>query len=253
MNGDKTAGSKRIALVTGASRGIGAGIAKYLACRNYFVYATYLKDKAPAEKEFKGNKNVSLQYLDVRDESSVKKIMELIKKNDGKLDLLVNNAAVDYLISIEDISLDKWNETFDVRVKGTFLTTKYGIPLLKKSGRSTIINVTSSWAHETQPSFPAAAAAEAAKMNFTKTSALALAKYGIRTHSVNPGVTRTPLWDPWGVDDKGWENMAKGNPLGRNCTPEDVAKVIHYLDSDEAAYLNGEEVYVNGGNHLKSP
>jgi len=81
---------------------------------------------------------------------------------------------------------------------------------------------------------------------------VALAKYGIRTHSVNPGVTRTPLWDPWGVDDQGWKAMAKSNPLGRNCTPRDVAKVICYLDSDEAEYLNGEEIYVNGGNHLKS-
>jgi NAD(P)-dependent dehydrogenase (short-subunit alcohol dehydrogenase family) len=163
----------------------------------------------------------------------------------------VNNATVDYNISIENMDLKEWNETFDVRVRGTFLTTKHAIPLMKKSGRSTIINITSSWANETQPDFPAAAAAEAAKMNFTKTCAVALAKYGIRTHSVNPGVTRTPLWDPWNVDDKGWAAMAKGNPLGRNCTPEDVAKIIYYLDSEEAAYLNGEEIYVNGGNHLK--
>ena len=118
---------------------------------------------------------------------------------------------------------EDWDETFDIRVRGTFLMTKYALPLFKKTQRSTIINITSSWAHEAQPSFPAAAAAEAAKMNFTKTSAVALAKYGIRTHSVNPGVTRTPLWDPWGVDDKGWKEMAKNNPLGRNCTPEDVA------------------------------
>ena len=130
--------------------------------------------------------------------------------------------------------------------------TKYALPLLKKAGRATIVNVTSSWAYETQPSFSAAAAAEAAKMNFTKTCAVALAKYGVRTHSVNPGVTRTPLWDPWGVDDVGWADMAKANPLGRNCTPEDVAKVIHYLDSEGAEYLNGAEIYVNGGNHLRS-
>lgn len=246
------AAEKRIALITGASRGIGAGAAKYLSEHGYFVYATYLKDKSLIEKEFKGNKNISIQYLDVRSEDSVKKVFDEVKKTSDRLNLLVNNAAVDYNITIEDIDLAKWNETFDVRVKGTFLMTKHAIPLMKKSGRSTIINITSSWAHETQPSFPAAAAAEAAKMNFTKTCALALAKYGIRTHSVNPGVTRTPLWDPWGVDDKGWEAMAKANPLGRNCTPTDIAKMILYLDSEEAEYLNGEEIYVNGGNHLKS-
>lgn len=244
--------SKRIALVTGSSRGIGAGVAEYLSKRGYFVYVTYLKDKPLAEKRFSKNKNTTVCHLDVCDVKSVKRILDLVKKNSGVLHLLVNNATVDYLVSIEDMSEKQWDETFDIRVKGTFLMTKYALPLLKKSKRSTIINITSSWAYETQPSFPAAAAAEAAKMNFTKTCAVALAKYGIRTHSVNPGVTRTPLWDPWGVDDKGWEAMAKNNPLGRNCTPEDVAKVIYYLDSDEAEYLNGEEIYVNGGNHLRS-
>jgi NAD(P)-dependent dehydrogenase (short-subunit alcohol dehydrogenase family) len=191
-------------------------------------------------------------YLDLGDEKTVIKVASEVEKSSGKLHLLINNSTVDYNIPIEKLSLKQWQETFDVRVKGTFLMTKYFLDLMKRTKRATIVNVTSSWAHETQPNFPAAAAAEAAKMNFTKTCAVALAKYGIRTHSVNPGVTRTPLWDPWGVDDRGWQEMAKANPLRRNCTPEDVAKVIYYLDSEEAAYLNGEEIYVNGGNHLKS-
>ena len=189
--------------------------------------------------------------MDVGDEASVKKVIAAASRISGHLHLLVNNASVDYNIPIEKTTLQEWEETFAVRARGTFLMTKYALPLLKKAKRSTIINITSSWAHETQPSFPAGAAAEAAKMNFTKTCAVALAKYGISTHSVNPGVTRTPLWDPWGVDDTGWAAMAKNNPLGRNCTPEDVAKVIYYLDSEEAEYLNGEEIYVNGGNHLR--
>jgi NAD(P)-dependent dehydrogenase (short-subunit alcohol dehydrogenase family) len=243
---------KRIALVTGASRGIGEGITRYLVKKGYFVHATYRKDKSLIEKAFKNNKNVAICHLDVGNEQEVKQVLKTVEKRSGKLHLLVNNAAVDYLATIEDMSLEQWDETFNARGRGTFLMTKYSIPLLKKNKRSTIINITSSFAHETQPEFPAAAAAEAAKMNFTKSCAVALAKYGIRTHSVNPGVTRTPLWDTWGVNDSGWEKMAKENPLGRNCTPEDVAKIIVYLDSDEAAYLNGEEIYTNGGNHLKS-
>lgn len=241
-----------MALITGSSRGIGAGIAKYLLSHNYTVHVTYFKDKNLAEKEFKGVPDAHIHHLNVGEEVSVKETIQEVQKISGEINLLINNAGVDYLDSLESMNYDKWFETFAVRVHGTFLMTKHCLPLLKKGNRSTIINITSSWAHETQPNFPAAAAAEAAKMNFTKTCAVALAKYGIRTHSVNPGVTRTPLWDPWGVDDEGWNQMAKSNPLKRNCTPEDVAKVIYYLDSEEAEYLNGEEIYVNGGNHLRT-
>lgn len=243
---------KRVALITGASRGIGEGVAKYLISKGYFVYGTYKNDKELIFKTFAKNPNVSIHHLEVSNENEVKKLFSDVSKKSGNLDLLVNNATVDFLVPIEKMSLKQWDETFDTRCKGTFLMTKYALPLLKKNKRSTIVNITSSWAHETQPSFPAAAAAEAAKMSFTKTCAVSLAKYGIRTHSVNPGVTRTPLWDPWGVDDAGWEKMAKENPLGRNCSPEDIAKIIYYLDSEEAAYLNGEEIYVNGGNHLRN-
>lgn len=246
-----TESRNRTALITGSSRGIGAGIAKYLLNKGYFVHVTYLKDKVLAEKQFKNRSRVAIHRLNVTEETSVKQVFQAVAKISGRLHLLVNNASVDYNIPIEETTLQEWEETFAVRARGTFLVTKHALPLLKKEERSTIVNITSSWAHETQPSFPAGAAAEAAKMNFTKTCAVALAKYGVRTHSVNPGVTRTPLWDPWEVDDAGWAAMAKTNPLGRNCTPEDVAKIIYYLDSEEAGYLNGEEIYVNGGNHLR--
>lgn len=243
---------KRIAFITGASHGIGRGIAQYLLEKGYFAHGSFFKDKELIEKDFKSNPNFFIHHLDVREELSVQEALKKVAETSGILHLLVNNAGVDYEVPFEEATLDRWNEIFDVRAKGTFLMTKYALPLLKKASRSTIINITSSFAHEAHANLAATSAAEAAKMSFTKSSALALAKYGIRTHSVNPGVTRTPLWDPFGVDDKGWENMAKANPLGRNCTPLDVAKVICYLDSEEAEYLNGEEIYVNGGNHLKS-
>ncbi|KKQ77031.1 MAG: 3-ketoacyl-(acyl-carrier-protein) reductase [Parcubacteria group bacterium GW2011_GWA1_38_7] len=242
----------KIALVTGVSTGIGKGITEFLSKNGYLVHATYNESKKEIYQAFGKNRNVIIHQLNVSNEKEVITTLDNIKRESKKLDLLVNNASVDFLVTIEDMTSIQWDETFNVRAKGTFLLTKYSLELLRKCKKSTIINITSSWAYETQPSFPAAASAEAAKMNFTKTCAVTLAKYGIRTHSVNPGVTRTPLWDPWGVDDKGWEQMAKNNPLGRNCTSLDVAKVIYYLDSDEAEYLNGEEIYVNGGNHLRN-
>ncbi len=243
--------SQRVALVTGASKGIGQGIAQYLLDHGYFVHCTYRTDRASIEHDFGSEPHAMIHHLDVGNEREVQAAIKAVKETGGGLQLLINNAVVDYMTAIEELSLEKWDETFNTRCRGTFLMTKYALPLLKENRRSTIINITSSWAYEAQPEFPAAAAAEAAKMSFTKTCAVALATYGVRTHSVNPGVTRTPLWDDWGVNDEGWRKMAAENPLGRNCSPEDVAKVIVYLDSEDAAYLNGEEIYVNGGNHLK--
>ena len=184
---------KRIALIAGSSRGIGKGIADYLLSKGYFVHVTYYKDKDLIEKHFKNVAQTQIHYLDVGSEKSVKRIVQEVGKTSKKLHLLVNNAVIDYKIPIESLSFEQWEETFAVKVHGTFLMTKYCLPLLKAVKRATIINTTSSWAHETQPEFLAAAAAEAAKMNFTKTCAVALAKYGVHTHSVNPGVTRTPL------------------------------------------------------------
>ena len=150
--------SKRVALITGASRGIGAGITKYLIDKGYFVHGTYLKDKDLIEKEFAKTNNFMAHHLDVGNEKSVMQTVDELERTSGVLHLLVNNAAVDYNIGIEELSLEKWEETFNVRVKGTFLMTKHSLSLLKKSGRATIVNITSSWAHETQPSFPAAGA-----------------------------------------------------------------------------------------------
>ena len=140
-----------------------------------------------------------------------------------------------------------------VKLTGTFLVTKYAIPLLKKRNRSTIVNITSSLSQKGTPDYPAHAAAEAGVISYSKTCAVDLARYGIRTHMVNPTMTRTEMWkDIGGYDDDAmWQRFAANNPLKRSPTPEDIGKAVYMLTLDEAEYWNGNEIYVTGGSHLK--
>lgn len=245
--------NNKIALVTGSSRGIGAGIAEYLLNKGFYVYVTYFKNEALANDKFKGKKNCKIVKLDVRDEKSVKNVFNIIDKDFGKLDLLVNNANVEIPGTTEEIGVKIWKELFNVRVTGTFLCTKYALPLMKKVKRSTIINIASALPDKGRPRFPAHTAAEAAVISYTKTCAVDLARYGVRCHNVNPTTTRTGMWEDIGGynDDKMWEDFAKQNPLGRVSTPIDVGKAVYFLTTDDAEYLNGLEFYVNGGAHLK--
>lgn len=243
----------KIALITGSSQGIGAGIAEYLLNKDFFVYVTYFKNEALATEQFKGRKNCKIVKLDVRDEKSVKKVFDIINTDFGRLDLLVNNANIEIPGTTEEIGVETWRKLFEVRVTGTFLCTKYALPLMKKTKRSTLINIASALPDKGRPRFPAHTAAEAAVISYTKTCAIDLARYGVRCHNVNPTMTRTGMWVDIGGynDDDMWENFAKQNPLGRVSTPLDVGKSVYFLTTDDAEYLNGLEFYVNGGSHLK--
>ena len=243
----------KVAVVTGSSRGIGAGIAKYLLDKQFTVYITYLKEKNRAEELFASYDRAIIKSLDVTNEASVKTLFTSIAKDQNGLDLLVNSAAIEIPGTLEEISLQTWRKVVDAKLTGAFLVTKYAVPLLKKRKRSTIVNITSSLSHKGAPKYPAHAAAEAGLISLSKTCAIQLAPYGIRTHMVNPTTTRTEMWKDIGgyEDEELWQRFANNNPLGRVSTPEDIGKAIYLLTTDEAEYWNGNEIYVNGGAHIK--
>jgi len=244
---------QKVAIVTGSSRGIGAGIAQYLMKKGFFVYVTFCTNKKAALSVCKKKKSCRILKLDLRKETDIKKCFDIIKKEHGYLDLLVNNANIETPGTTEEIDIDVWKEIFSIRVYGTFLTTKYAIPLLKKSKRSVIVNISSSLPIKGRPKYPAHTAAEAAIMSYTRTCAIDLARYGIRCHTVNPTMTRTDMWKDIGgyEDDEMWKRFAKENPLGRVGTPEDIGKAVYLLTTDETEYWNANEIYVNGGLHMK--
>lgn len=243
----------KVAIVTGSSKGIGAGIAQYLLHKEFKVYITYLKEKDKAYARFGKTTNAVIKQLDITDEESVKKLFDDIAKENDGLDLLVNSAAIEIPGTTEQISLAMWDGIVRVKLTGTFLVTKYAIPLLKKRKRSTIVNITSSLSQKGTPDYPAHAAAEAGVISYSKTCAVDLARYSIRTHMVNPTMTRTEMWKDIGGynDDAMWQRFAANNPLKRSPTPEDIGKAVYMLTLDEAEYWNGNEIYVIGGSHLK--
>ena len=248
----------KVALITGSSQGIGAGIAELLGSRGYTVVVTYKSNKdladGVAEKIRAAGSNATAVQLDVTSEDSVKACMEQVEREFGRLDVLVNNAGVDNLSTIEDCTFDRWQTVTRTKIDGNFLCTKYALPLLKKPGKADLIVIMSSLGDKPDIEDIAYSVGTAGTMCFVKAMALALAKYGIRTNGVGPGETRTNngYWQEKNLtSDETWEEFAKANPLGRVTTPEDVAQTVLSIVENPTQYWNGNFIYVNGGNHLQ--
>ena len=244
-------------LITGSSHGIGAGTAKHFGTLGYNVIVTYKNADKEAQgvvdfiKE-KGQEAVTYK-LDVTSEENVKDVFEKVSKQFGKLDVLVNNAAIDKLNPIETTSFDTWKEIVRTKIEGNFLCTKYALPLLKKAKSANIIVIMSALGDHVDPEDSAYSVGTAGTVAFAKAMALALSKYGIRTNGVAPGQTKTnsEYWQTLDNPEKTWKDLAETNPMKRVTEPEDVAKVIQMIVDDPTNYLNGNFIYVNGGGHLK--
>lgn len=251
--------SSKVALVTGSSRGIGAGIAKYLGIHGYTTVVTYKRDENKADEVVRfihanGGEAVAIQ-LDVTSEESVKNCFGIVDKKFGRLDALVNNAGVDRLSPIESVTFKQWQEITRSKIDGNFLCTKYALPLLKKVKKSDVIAIMSDLGDKPDPEDSAYSVGTAGVVCFVKAMAVALAKYGVRTNGVGPSATRTEIgyWKDAGLHtDEAWEKMAKDNPLGRVGTVEDVAKTVLAVIENPTQFWNGNFVYVTGGSHIKS-
>lgn len=245
----------RTALVTGSSNGIGKAIAIRLAGDGFFVYITYNTDKDGADDTLahihsSGGQGAIL-HLNVQVEESVLSAIEAIKGRHNLLNVLVNNAAIQVPKAIEDLNYQEWESVVSTRLNGSFLCTKISLPLLKATGSSNIVFITSSLAERPKPTSLAYSVGVAGTIAMMKALAVDLGKYGIRTNAVSPGATQTKMWETLGGDEPHlWKAIAERNPLGRVCKPEDVAEVVSCIVRDRSSYLNGNVIYVNGGSHL---
>lgn len=243
----------RRALVTGASRGIGAATAIRLAREGCDVAISYRSSRAGAEAVIErikgmGRRAVALQ-ADLDDPKQAKKLVERAAGGLGGLEILVNNAGYSQHADVEGLSLEDWERMVRVTLSAAFVCAQAAIPYMKEAGWGRIVNVASLRAMTGSDHGAHYAAAKAGLIGLTKSLALELARYNITVNGVSPGYTRTEMTRQ-ALEEHGAEIMKK-IPLGRAAEPEEIAAVISFLASEDASYITGETVDVNGGIYMR--
>lgn len=251
----------KIALITGGSRGIGAGTARLLASEGAFVIIVdILDDLGQAVAESIGSQ-ACYHHLDVSREADWQAVCDVIRQQHGRLDILFNNAGISGFEEefgqrpqdVEHMSLEDWHTIHAVNMDGVFLGCKYGIQLMKTQGGS-IINMSSRSGMVGMAQTAAYCSSKGAVRNLTKSVAIYCAQYGykIRCNSLHPGAIYTPIWDSVMGDtpEQRAETLnfiKRGIPLNEMGTPLDVAYNVLYLASDESRYVTGSEMVLDGG------
>lgn len=241
---------KRVAIVTGASKGIGEATAEMLARKGYI---TYFVSRAgnPSKCQLltkEGFEAHSLQY-DLSDEKNVQKLVKDIEAKHGQIDALVNCAGIVTKGKIEDISLDSWKNVMGSNVTSAFLLCKYIVPLMKQKKYGKIVNVSSiAGRSKSMLSGIDYVTSKAALIGFTRQLSYEVAPFNINVNCVAPAQTDTEmLWSVLPKEKRA--DFEKNIPIGRIATPADVAHVIVFLLSEEARHVAGAIIDVNGGQY----
>jgi NAD(P)-dependent dehydrogenase (short-subunit alcohol dehydrogenase family) len=247
---------EKVAIITGGALGIGRAAALQLAREGAFVYVTDILDeegvKVRDEIVSEGNE-ADFVHLDVSSEKEVKKVFSSVQKEKSHIDILVNNAGISGVNKpTHEIEESEWTKVMDINEKGVFLCTKHVIPFMKKQKKGSIINLSSIYGIISAPDIPPYHASKGAVRLMTKTDALLYAKEGIRVNSVHPGFIWTPLVEEMAKDSgegitEFRKKLESKHPLGHIGEPEDIAHGIVYLASDEAKFLTGTELVIDGG------
>lgn len=240
---------EKAALVTGASRGIGRAIALALAKKGYVVAVNYAGSQAAAESvkeeiEAAGGRAIVIQG-DVSRSEDVDKVFAEIKKEFSRLDVLVNNAGITRDSLMLRLKEENWDAVIDTDLKSGFLTMKAAAPLMMKQRKGAIVNIASVVGIMGNVGQINYSAAKAGVIGMTKTAARELAARGVRVNAVAPGFIATSMTDV--IPEKIKEGMIHSIPLGRMGQAEDVANAVCFLASDEASYITGQVLKVDGG------
>lgn len=245
--------ANKTALVTGASKGIGAAIAKHLAAAGASVVVNYASDKAGADKVVAailaaGGKAVALQ-ANVAEPADTRRLLAATKAAVGPLDILVNNAGVYEMLPLEAITPEHFHRQFNVNVLGLLLVTQAAAPLFPATGGS-IINIGSVVSSITPPNSAVYTATKGAVDAITGVLAKELAPRKIRVNSLNPGMVETEGSVTAGIIGSDFEKqVVTQTPLGRTGQPADIASIAVFLASDDSGWLTGEELRAGGGMH----
>ena len=243
--------ANRTALITGANRGIGAGVARAFAAEGADVAITYPNAEAAEEAravcadiEAAGRKAFIIE-ADAADasaaEAAVAKTIEAL----GRIDILVNNAGIAHAAPVEEIDVDMWDRVIAVHVRGTFLACKYTLPHMYERGSGRIINTASQLAYLGAAGFAHYTAAKGAIVTFTRTLALEAAPKGVGVNAVAPGATKTAMLED--VPEDILEGIRQSIPRGQLAEIDDIVPSYVFLASDAARHYVGQVISPNGG------
>jgi NAD(P)-dependent dehydrogenase (short-subunit alcohol dehydrogenase family) len=244
---------EKVAIVTGGASGIGFGIAQRLAADGakvaVFDIDAAAADAAVATIEADGGSALAVE-VDVADRASVERGVEAVRDRFGPVTILVNNAGKEGFEKFLSISLESWNSILTVNLTGTFHCCQVVLPDMVAAGWGRIVNISSSSAQGGQPLMTHYVASKAGMIGFTKALALEFGPKGITVNTVPPGFIDTPMVrrsEAQGRLGEGVEHHASLTPVRRAGQPDDIAAACAYLVSDEASYVTGQVIGVNGG------
>jgi 3-oxoacyl-[acyl-carrier protein] reductase len=241
----------KVAVVTGASKGIGAAIAKGLADEGAAVVVNYASSKAGADRVVaevaaKGGKAVAVQ-ADLAKPADVRRLFAEAKKAFGRLDVLVNNAGIYEFAALEAVTPEHFHKHFDLNVLGLLLASQEAAKVFGPSGGS-IVNISSVVSVWAPANISVYSATKAAVDAVTRSLAKELGPRKIRVNAINPGMVETEGFQAAGLAEGDLRNMVEAQtPLGRIGKPEDIAPAAVFLASDDAAWITGETIHIAGG------
>jgi 3-oxoacyl-[acyl-carrier protein] reductase len=241
----------KVAVVTGASKGIGAAIAKQLAADGAEVVVNYATgregaDEVVAEIEKSGGKAIAVG-ASVLKEADIDALFAQTKKTFGKVDILVNNAGVYGFAPLEQLNVEEYKRQHETNVLGLLLVTKAALPLFPATGGS-VINISSVASTLAPPATTVYSSTKGAVDTITRALAKELGPRQIRVNAINPGLVITEGAKTVGIVGSDFEREAVAStPLGRAGQPEDIAPPVAFLASDDARWITGETIYVSGG------
>ncbi|NNE80901.1 MAG: L-iditol 2-dehydrogenase [Silicimonas sp.] len=247
----------KVAIVTGGARGIGSAICEAFAAAGAKVaVADLLEDDAEATAKVIGGLAVK---VDVTDLASIASGVAEVEAAWGGIDVLVNNAGVFNMASLDKITVEDYRRQYDINVGGTIFAAQAVVPSMKRRGGGAIVNFASQAGRRGEPNIAIYCSTKAAVISVTQSLALELAKDNIRVNAIAPGVIDTPMWKHVDAQFAEYENKPIGQkkrevgeavPLGRMGDPKDVADPCVFLASDEARYITAQTLNVDGGNWM---
>lgn len=239
----------KVAIVTGCATGIGRAIALRFAQEGADVFCCDISDvvKNTAKDIQKMGRKSAWQIIDVSKLSDIDKMVALTIDKFGKIDILVNNAGVYIKAPILELTEAQWDTMIDVMLKGTFFCTQRALPYMLKQGKGKVINLASTFGAVGFYEATAYCAAKGGIINMTRQMAFDLAPKKINVNAIGPGPTDTPLMRPDLDKPERARLYLDRTPYGRVAQPEEIAAAAAYLASDEADFVNGHTLFVDGG------